>query len=150
GSMSAERVQEADIEVQARYVASKIRNTRPINTVDYNIVTKWADWYFAGLEYQNNKTGGWHENRHDLLEGGTTEEGKPTRYVEFRRPESTYGMKDYTKLERCIFDLYTQRLYPNAHYDKGYVEITNVPRAMKQKLWILAIQANDAQVRYQQ
>ena len=147
---TVEKVQQAVIEDQARYVASKIRNTDPIAAINYTTVQQWADWYFSGLEYQNNKTGGWHENRHNLLTGGPTPEGSPTRYVEFRRPGATYGVKDYTKLERCIFDLYTYRVYPNAHYDKGYVEITNIPLPVKRNLWNLAITAHDAVGRYQQ
>lgn len=149
-SLTVDQVQQAGKEVQARYVASKIRSAKPIAAIDYTTVQEWADWYFPKLSYQNNATGGWHENRHDLLEGGTTAQGRPTRYVEFRCEGATYGLKDFTKLERCIFDLYTQRVYPNAHYDKGYVEIANVPLATKKRLWNLAIVANDATQRYQQ
>jgi len=146
--MSVERVKAAGKEVQARYVASKISMSSPPAAIDYQTVKEWADWYFAKLEYQNNATQGWHENRHGLLEGGATEGAAPTRYVEFRCLGSEYGVKDYSKLERCIYDLFTGKVYPNAHYDKGYVEIANVPQSIKGKLLGLTIAAHDAKKRH--
>lgn len=66
--------------------------------------------------------------------------GRPTRYVEFRRPGAV-GDKEADKLERCIFDLLTGGCWPNAHYDGGYVEITNVPAAVKKRLLSIAYAA---------
>jgi hypothetical protein len=106
-------------------------------TVNYNNVQTWADWYFSQIEYQNNKTQGWHGNRNSWLPGAPTEDGKATRYVEFRRP-GAYGENERTKLERCIFDIIEQRCWPNAHYDGGYVEITNVPATITNKLMYMA------------
>jgi hypothetical protein len=121
------------IEGQARFVALQITNQQPLATVDYNDVRAWGTWYFANLEYQDNKTGGWHANRLTLLPGAATEDGEPTRYIEFRCPGAS-GVKDETKLERCIYDWISERFWPNAHYDRGYVEITGVPPAVKKKL----------------
>ena len=94
----------------------------------------WSAWYFSGLEYQDNKTGGWHSNRKGLLPGTPTDDGAPTRYVEFRRP-GAIGTKEKDKMERCIFDLVDHRCWPNAHYDGGYVEITGVPTSVKKSLF---------------
>lgn len=109
----------------------------PPNAVDWATVPVWAAWYFSGLEYQDNKTGGWHSNRQGWLPHGATVDGRPTRYVEFRRPGAV-GDKEADKLERCIFDLLSGRCWPNAHYDGGYVEITNVPAPIKTRLMNIA------------
>jgi hypothetical protein len=118
------------------YVAHQIEPGN-VATVNYNNVQTWADWYFSQIEYQNNKTQGWHGNRNSWLPGAPTEDGKATRYVEFRRP-GAYGENERTKLERCIFDVIEQRCWPNAHYDGGYVEITNVPATITNKLMYMA------------
>jgi|SRR5271169_407484 len=120
-------------EGQARFVALQITNQKPLATVEYNDVSTWGSWYFANLEYQDNKTGGWHANRLTLLPGAPTEDGEPTRYIEFRCPGAS-GEKDNTKLERCIYDWISERFWPNAHYDRGYVEITGVPQSVKKEL----------------
>ncbi|QKQ77793.1 DUF4157 domain-containing protein [Nostoc sp. TCL240-02] len=118
------------------YVAHQI-GPGNVTTVNYNHVQTWADWYFSQIEYQNNKTQGWHGNRNSWLPGAPTDDGKATRYVEFRRP-GAYGENERTKLERCIFDIIEQRCWPNAHYDGGYVEITNVPATITNKLMWMA------------
>jgi Domain of unknown function (DUF4157) len=124
------------VEEQNAYVASLIQHGVPAQ-VDYSNVKGWADDYFSGVEYQNNKTNGWHENRHGYLPGEPTAEGQPTRYVEFRRP-GAYGEKEKSKLERCIFDLIDLKCWPNAHYDGGYVEIINVPQAVIKNMFDMA------------
>jgi hypothetical protein len=110
---------------------------------DYEV---WASWYFGGLEYQDNKTNGWHQNKAGLLPGDPTAEGVPTRYVEFRRPGAV-GKKETTKMERCIFDLLSGRCWPNAHYDGGYVEITGIPGSVRQQLLNTAFTATGMNVR---
>lgn len=112
----------------------------PPKAVSYDDVKQWADWYFAGVQYQDNKTNGWHSNRKELLPGTATSDGEPTRYVEFRRPGAV-GEKDKTKLERCIFDLFTSKCYPNAHYDEGYVEISNMPSSITKSMGAVAFVA---------
>jgi hypothetical protein len=119
-------------------VGQSIDRNAPPNTVAWESHPVWAAWYFNGLEYQDNKTGGWHSNRAGLLPGDATEDGAPTRYVEFRRP-GAIGEKEVDKMERCIFDLLSGRCYPNAHYDGGYVEITGIPSGVKNKLMNVAL-----------
>ncbi|MHA7129229.1 eCIS core domain-containing protein [Algoriphagus namhaensis] len=119
-------------------VGESIGTNAPPNTVAWDTHPVWAAWYFNGLEYQDNKTGGWHSNRAGLLPGNATEDGAPTRYVEFRRPGAV-GKKEVDKMERCIFDLLSGRCYPNAHYDGGYVEITGIPNGVKRRLMNIAL-----------
>jgi hypothetical protein len=126
-------------------VAGAIQAGDP-QAVPWASVRTWAAWYFNGLEYQDNSTGGWHSNRQGWLPGGATEDGHPTRYVEFRRP-GTVGKKDADKLERCIFDLLTGRCWPNAHYESGYVEITGVPAAFKNRMLEIAYVATGMKAR---
>lgn len=122
-------------------VAHAIGQQNPPNVVAWGTVPIWAAWYFAGLEYQNNSTNGWHANRSAWLPSGVaTPDGQPTRYVEFRRP-GAIGEKEADKLERCIFDLLTGRCFPNAHYDGGYVEIGGVPAAISRSLYMTAYAA---------
>lgn len=126
-------------------VAGAIRADEP-RAVAWDDVATWAAWYFNGLEYQDNATGGWHSNRQGWLPGDPTEDGHPTRYVEFRRPGAV-GTKDVDKLERCIFDLLSGRCWPNAHYDSGYVEITGVPSGFKNRMLNIAYVATGMKAR---
>ncbi len=130
-----EAKQEAAREVdrQNAEVGALISTNNPPAAVAWGDCAVWAAWYFSGLEYQNNSTGGWHSNRAGLLPGGATTDGDPTRYVEFRRPGAV-GEKDKDKMERCIFDLLSGRCWPNAHYDRGYVEVTGIPGSIRQSL----------------
>ncbi|WP_297338470.1 DUF4157 domain-containing protein [Algoriphagus sp.] len=114
-------------------IGRSIARSAPPNMVAWDSYPVWGEWYFNGLEYQDNNTGGWHSNRASLLPGNATQDGAPTRYVEFRRP-GAIGEKEVDKMERCIFDLLSGRCWPNAHYDGGYVEISGVPSGTKQKL----------------
>ncbi len=143
---AAELEAEGKIAAQNSTVAHQIAQQNPPNAVAWAALPIWAPWYFVGLEYQNNATNGWHANRHNWLPGGSTPDGEPSRYVEFRRPDAV-GKKDVDKLERCVFDLETHRCYPNAHYDGGYVEIANVPGGVGQALYNKAVRANGMQER---
>lgn len=119
-------------------VGESIGTNAPPIAVSWDTHPVWAAWYFNGLEYQDNKTGGWHSNRAGLLPGNATNDGAPTRYVEFRRP-GAIGTKEVDKMERCIFDLLSGQCYPNAHYDGGYVEITEIPNGVKSRLMNIAL-----------
>ncbi|WP_152600114.1 hypothetical protein [Cellvibrio mixtus] len=122
-----------EVDRQNAEVGALISTSNPPAAVAWGDYAVWAAWYFSGLEYQNNSTGGWHSNRAGLLPGGATTDGDPTRYVEFRRPGAV-GEKDKDKMERCIFDLLSGRCWPNAHYDRGYVEVTGIPGNIRQSL----------------
>lgn len=133
-----------DITAVNAYIAHQIAPGKP-RQVSYTNVQTWADDYFKGVEYQNNSTGGWHMNRNGWLpegDGQATAAQEPTRYVEFRRPNSI-GENERTKLERCIVDFIDGRCWPNAHYDGGYVEITNLSNDIKKKLYTLTINSGN-------
>lgn len=132
---------------RVQHALTAVPRANPPPQVDYGTVSAWGAWYFAELEYQNNQTNGWHANRLGLLPGAATADGEPTRYVEFRRPGAV-GVKDETKMERCIFDLLDNRCWPNAHYGAGYVEITNVPAAITSRLGRLAFVSTGMQAEY--
>jgi len=117
------------------------------NAASWGDYPVWSAWYFPGLEYQDNKTGGWHSNRKGLLPGDATDDGAPTRYVEFRRPGAV-GTKEKDKMERCIFDLISRRCWPNAHYDGGYVEITNIPAGVTKRLFDIAFESTGLKEKY--